>query len=79
MVSWFVWTAVGAIFIGVIESVHKVTIKAIGFPGRYIQGPGAIREVGAILNEFGCKCAVVVADDIVRQAAGDELDRKSVV
>ncbi|RJG05436.1 glycerol dehydrogenase [Noviherbaspirillum cavernae] len=49
-------------------------VKAIGFPGRYLQGPGAIRELGSLLREFGSRLPLVVADDIVRQAAGRELD-----
>lgn len=51
-----------------------MTVKTIGFPGRYLQGPGAIAELGGLLREFGCTSPVVVMDDIVRQAAGAELD-----
>jgi glycerol dehydrogenase len=51
-----------------------MTVKTIGFPGRYLQGPGAIAELGSLLQEFGCTSPVVVMDDIVRQAAGAELD-----
>ncbi|MDO8300686.1 glycerol dehydrogenase [Lacisediminimonas sp.] len=51
-----------------------MAVKTIGFPGRYLQGPGAIKELGALLKEFGSRAPVVVADDIVRQAAGQALD-----
>jgi glycerol dehydrogenase len=52
-----------------------MAVKTIGFPGRYLQGPGAISELGGLLSEFGARLPVVVADDIVRQAAGKELDQ----
>uniref|UniRef100_UPI002FE393A9 glycerol dehydrogenase n=1 Tax=Noviherbaspirillum sp. TaxID=1926288 RepID=UPI002FE393A9 len=51
-----------------------MTVKTIGFPGRYLQGPGAIRELGGLLMEFGSKSPVVVMDDIVRNAAGGQLN-----
>jgi glycerol dehydrogenase len=51
-----------------------MAVKTIGFPGRYLQGPGAISELGSLLKEFGSASPVVVMDDIVRQAAGDSLN-----
>lgn len=51
-----------------------MTVKTIGFPGRYLQGPGAIAELGALMKEFGVQSPAVVMDDVVRQAAGAELD-----
>lgn len=51
-----------------------MTVKTIGFPGRYMQGPGAIAELGGLLREFGASAPAVVMDDIVRAAAGAELD-----
>ena len=45
-------------------------IKTIGFPGRYIQGPGAIAHLPSLLKEFGVQSPVIVMDDIVRDAAG---------
>ncbi|WP_158598040.1 glycerol dehydrogenase [Noviherbaspirillum saxi] len=50
-----------------------MAIKTIGFPGRYVQGPGAIRELGGLLKEFGSSSPAIVMDDIVRQAAGQQL------
>lgn len=50
-----------------------MAVKTIGFPGRYLQGPGAIHELGGLLKEFGSKSPIVIMDDIVRQAAGREL------
>jgi glycerol dehydrogenase len=64
----------GAIFTGATERGSDMAVKTIGFPGRYLQGPGAIRELGGLLNEFGSKFPAVVMDDIVRQAAGNELE-----
>jgi glycerol dehydrogenase len=46
-------------------------IRAIGFPGRYVQGPGAIRSLASLLGEIGGKKPAVVADDIVMKAAGE--------
>jgi len=51
-----------------------MTVKTIGFPGRYLQGPGAIRELGGLLIEFGSKSPAVVMDDVVREAAGAALN-----
>lgn len=51
-----------------------MAVKTIGFPGRYLQGPGAISELGTLLKEFGSTEPAVVMDDIVRQAAGTTLD-----
>ena len=45
-------------------------IRAIGFPGRYIQGPGAIQALPSLLAELGCKAPVIVSDDIVMAAVG---------
>ncbi|RZA30676.1 MAG: iron-containing alcohol dehydrogenase, partial [Proteobacteria bacterium] len=52
----------------------NMAVKTIGFPGRYLQGPGAISELGTLLKEFGSTEPAVVMDDIVRQAAGTTLD-----
>lgn len=46
-------------------------IRTIGFPGRYLQGPGAIQALGPLLVELGCKSPVIVSDDIVMAAVGD--------
>src|SRR6476661_915201 len=47
-----------------------MSIRTIGFPGRYVQGPGALATLGPLLAELGSKRPVVIADDIVWQAAG---------
>lgn len=41
-----------------------------GFPGRYVQGPGALRELGSLLHEFGAGAVAAVADATVRAAVG---------
>ena len=48
-------------------------IRTIGFPGRYIQGPGAIDNLCPLLTELGCKTPVIVSDSIVMAAVGDSL------
>jgi glycerol dehydrogenase len=45
-------------------------IRTIGFPGRYIQGPGAIQTLPSLLAELGCTAPVIVSDDIVIAAVG---------
>ena len=45
-------------------------VRAIGFPGRYVQGPGALAVLGPLLAELGGKVAAVVAGDAARAASG---------
>lgn len=51
-------------------------LKAMGFPGRYLQGPGAILELGKLLDELGCNKPCVVMDAMVRQSVWDGLAAK---
>lgn len=48
-------------------------MRIIGFPGRYVQGPGALGTLGAILGEIGVRHPVVIADAVVRAAVSDRL------
>lgn len=48
-------------------------IRTIGFPGRYIQGPDAIKTLPSLLIELGCKTPVIVGDDIVMTVVGKSL------
>lgn len=41
-----------------------------GFPGRYVQGPGALRALGELLRELGAERVAAVADATVRAAVG---------
>ena len=43
-------------------------LRIIGFPGRYIQGPGALGQLGKLLDEMGVTRPVVVSDEVVHQA-----------
>jgi len=45
-------------------------IRTIGFPGRYVQGPGAIGALVPLLAEIGGKVTVILSDDIVMAAVG---------
>lgn len=45
-------------------------MRIIGFPGRYVQGPGALSTLGALVRELGCERPVVVSDDVVDAALG---------
>ncbi len=40
-------------------------LKTIGFPGRYIQGPGACAELGAVVKDFGLSRPLILADAVV--------------
>jgi len=51
------------------------TMRIIGFPGRYVQGPGALAHLGRLVAELGGRRPVVVSDDIVHAALGDTLPR----
>ncbi|MBI4294178.1 MAG: glycerol dehydrogenase [Betaproteobacteria bacterium] len=48
-----------------------MTFKAIGFPSRYVQGPGALKALGPLVEEFGGRVAAVLAGDSARAASGD--------
>ena len=47
---------------------------AIGFPGRYVQGPGALAHLGSLARDLGAARVGVVADAVVRQAVGPAVD-----
>ena len=47
------------------------SFRTIGFPGRYVQGPGAVAALGPLMKELGGKVAAVVAGDSARAASGD--------
>ena len=46
-------------------------VKTIGFPGRYLQGPGALAALGPLMKELGGRTAAVVAGDTARAQSGD--------
>ena len=52
---------------------EDITVRTIGFPGRYIQGPGAIAQLAPLMTELGCHAIVVISDDIVWAAVGETL------
>ncbi|MGA1317180.1 MAG: glycerol dehydrogenase [Rubrivivax sp.] len=43
-------------------------MRVIGFPGRYVQGPGALGLLGSLVIELGGRQPVLVSDDIVEAA-----------
>jgi glycerol dehydrogenase len=49
-------------------------VRTMGFPGRYIQGPGAIELLPQLLAELGCRSAALLADATVRAALGGRID-----
>ncbi len=51
------------------------TLRVIGFPGRYVQGPGALDVLGALVGELGCRRPVVISDDVVHLALEDAVPR----
>lgn len=48
---------------------------ALGFPGKYIQGPDSIDRLGELTLELGNK-AVILADQTVRELLGERILRK---
>lgn len=46
-----------------------MSLRIFGFPGRYIQGPDALRETGAAAREIGATSAVVIADPQIADSA----------
>jgi len=53
--------------------IRLMTVKTIGFPGRYIQGPGAINEIPTLLRSFNVNKAVIILDEVVNQLNGSIL------
>ena len=49
-------------------------IRSMGFPGRYIQGPQALRQLPQLLGEFGSRRVAFLADATVRRALGARID-----
>ena len=49
-----------------------MTIRIIGFPGRYIQGPGAISTIGSVFSELGFRRPLALADALVRDKVWDD-------
>lgn len=41
-------------------------LKILGFPSRYVQGPGALSEVGAFLRDLNFERPVILCDETVR-------------
>lgn len=42
-------------------------LRAMGFPGLYVQGPNALGGLGRLLDELGFKRPVVLCDAIVAE------------
>ena len=49
-------------------------VRSMGFPGRYIQGPGALEQLPQLLLELGARDAVLLADATVRATLGGRID-----
>ncbi len=45
-----------------------MTVRIFGFPGRYVQGAGALGVLGETAAHFGCSHAALIADPIVAEA-----------
>ncbi|WP_119166720.1 glycerol dehydrogenase [Algihabitans albus] len=46
-----------------------MTVRIFGFPGRYLQGPGALEHLGETAADLGGGDAVLIADPVVAGAA----------
>ena len=51
------------------------TTRVIGFPGRYIQGPGVLEQLGTLVVELGGRRPVIISDDAVQAALGELVPR----
>jgi glycerol dehydrogenase len=49
-------------------------VRTMGFPGRYMQGPGALAQLPQLLLELGTRRAVLLADATVRATLGGRMD-----
>jgi glycerol dehydrogenase len=49
-------------------------VRCMGFPGRYIQGPQALRRLPQLLEELGVRSIALLADATVRRALGARID-----
>lgn len=45
-------------------------LRIAGFPGRYLQGPGALEALPQVVKTLGTRSVLIVSDDIVDQAVG---------
>ena len=48
-------------------------MRVMGFPGRYVQGPGALDLLGSLVVELGARRPVWISDDVVDTALGERL------
>lgn len=46
-----------------------MTVRAFGFPGRYLQGAGALAHLGEVAVDLRCARAVLISDPVVAEAA----------
>ena len=46
-----------------------MTVRAFGFPGRYLQGAGALAHLGETAADLRCTRAVLISDPVVAEAA----------
>jgi len=49
-------------------------LRVAGFPGRYLQGPGALEALPDVARELGGSRLLLVSDDVVQQALGQRLE-----
>jgi len=49
-------------------------VRSMGFPGRYIQGPQALRQLPQLLEELGARSIALLADATVRGTLGSRID-----
>ncbi len=53
---------------------QPASLRAFGSPQRYLQGPGALRELGGIVATFGATRPFVVADAVVQALLRADLE-----
>ena len=53
---------------------HTPSLRVFASPGRYVQGRGALEELGSLVGTLG-KRPLVLTDDVVRDLTGEILER----
>ena len=49
-------------------------VRVMGFPGRYLQGPQALRQLPQLLGELSVRQVALVADAVVRSTLGERIE-----
>jgi glycerol dehydrogenase len=57
-----------------VNSPGKASVRAMGFPRRYLQGPGALEQLAPLLVELGATKAALIVDSLLVQNIRTQVD-----